>query len=194
MNNFFLSLNDLFRKFLHLELSRFSVERQAIIEAKKVFGNKKIVACEVGVFEGEHAFQMLKNLNIKKLYLVDPYSKYSDYEKSGSYKLIDNAKSKAKKKLLGFGDKVCWIEKFSDDALLDIKEKLDFVYIDGNHFSPYVDNDIVNYYPLVKTGGILAGHDYSPEFQDVLLAVHRLAKENKKKILFGKGTDWVIKK
>ena len=50
-------------------------ERQAIIEAKRNFGNKEIIACEIGTFMGRHALDMLKNLNITKLYLIDPYAK-----------------------------------------------------------------------------------------------------------------------
>ena len=42
----------------------------------------------------------------------------------------------------------------------DIKEKLDFVYIDGNHNYEFVMKDLNAYYDLVKKDGILCGHDY----------------------------------
>lgn len=37
---------------------------------------------------------------------------------------------------------------------------LDFVYIDANHFKQFVLDDIAAWYPKVRNGGIIAGHDY----------------------------------
>jgi cephalosporin hydroxylase len=37
---------------------------------------------------------------------------------------------------------------------------LDFVYIDANHAYNYVVQDIELWYPKVKKGGYLCGHDY----------------------------------
>lgn len=51
-------------------------------------------------------------------------------------------------------------------ATSDIASKLfaqgyfDFVFIDGCHFYEYVLNDIKNWLPLVRKGGVIAGHDY----------------------------------
>ena len=47
----------------------------------------------------------------------------------------------------------------SEDAVDDIPEKLDFVYIDGNHAYEYVKKDIGLYYPKLKKGGVIGGHD-----------------------------------
>ena len=40
-------------------------------------------------------------------------------------------------------------------------ESLDFVFIDASHDYDNVCNDILKWYPKVKIGGILAGHDYN---------------------------------
>ncbi len=181
-------------KFMNVFFSKKHKERQAIIEARKHFKNKKIVACEIGAFMGKHALDMLKNLNITKLYIIDPYARYEDYKKSGSYKHIVEAKKISHNLLKPYQDKIVWIEKFSDDAIKDIKEKIDFLYIDGNHYSPYIDNDLENYYPLVKEGGIISGHDYCNRFKDVVLAVDRFFKKKSKKAIFGHGNDWVVKR
>lgn len=171
-------------------ITKFFPERLAIIKAKEHFKNKEIIACEIGVFKGYHAYQILKHLYIEKLYLIDPYVKYEDYKNDKSYRNILKAKQKAKKLLEPYKDKIIWIEKFSHDAIKEINEKIDFLYIDGNHFHPYVDNDIKNYYPLVNKGGIISGHDYSNSWQDVVNAVNKFF--NKKRIFFGEGTDWLV--
>lgn len=167
-------------------------ERQAIMEAKKLFKNKKIVACEIGTFEGKHAYQMLKHLNVERIYLVDPYEEYEDYKKDNSCEKVNIAKKKALNLLKPFGKKIVWIKKYSNDAIKDIPEALDFLYIDGNHYSPYINRDLENYYPLVKEGGIISGHDYVEEWRDVIDAVNQFALKINKKVVFGKGTDWII--
>lgn len=170
--------------------------RGAIKKAKEVFKDREIIACEVGVFKGEHALQILKNLNVKKLYLIDPYKEYNDYKDyrkdSNNYHNLKEVKKAARKCLKKFDEKIVWVEKFSNKALRDINEKLDFVYIDGNHETPYINNDIQNFFPLIKYGGIISGHDYSSDFPDVINTVFELSKKINKPIFFGEGTDWLF--
>ncbi len=188
-------LKSLIRKALNclgLEVSKIYPERQAIIEAKKHFNNKSIIACEIGIYDGEHALEMFKHLNISKFYLIDPYTKY-DYVDDNLYKRLQKAKKNAHQLLAPYQDKIVWIEEYSDNALPHIKEPLDMVYIDGNHYSPYVDNDIENYYKIVAEGGVISGHDYSwIGWPDVANAVHAFIIRENKKLIFGRGLDWVV--
>jgi predicted O-methyltransferase YrrM len=48
---------------------------------------------------------------------------------------------------------------------------LDFVFIDANHSYEFVKDDINAWYPKVKKGGILAGHDYIKLWSGVIQAV-----------------------
>jgi hypothetical protein len=48
---------------------------------------------------------------------------------------------------------------------------LDFVYIDADHSYEIVKKDIKSWYPKVKIGGVIAGHDYYNSNQ-VISAVH----------------------
>jgi len=49
----------------------------------------------------------------------------------------------------------------SDEAAVRVVDgSLDFVYLDANHDSPYVDQDLGLWAPKVRAGGVLAGHDY----------------------------------
>lgn len=185
-------INIVFRNVLKIQISKYSKERQAILEAKKLFGDKPIVACEIGVFKADHVVSMFENLNIKKIYLIDPYEKYTEYSEDEWCKDVYDAKTIAHRLLRKYKDKIVWIEKYSDEALLDIKDKLDFLYIDGNHYHPYVDNDIKNYSKLVKDGGIISGHDYDNAWIDVIRAVNKFSESTNKKVSFGYGTDWII--
>ena len=141
----------------------------------KTLGND-LVGVEIGVCKGESALGMLQNLPIKMLYLVDPYVEYEEYnitEISGCPNMDENEAS-AKELLKDYEGRITWSRKKSNDAVNDIPNDLDFVYIDGNHAGGYVKMDIENYYPKVKDGGILAGHDFQKiEIRDSVLEFNK---------------------
>lgn len=63
--------------------------------------------------------------------------------------------------------------KSVDASTLYEDQSLDFVFIDGDHSYDAVINDISSWFPKIKSGGILAGHDY-PVFDEVTNAVNKL--------------------
>ena len=127
---------------------------------------KGLVGAEIGVCGGEHALSLLKTLKIDTLFLIDPYEMYEIYANGdgNSYGKTQSSLSdsfiQAKKLLKPFEENIQWVKKLSDDAVKDIHESLDFVYVDGNHDYEFVKNDIKNYYPLLKKGGVIGGHDF----------------------------------
>jgi predicted O-methyltransferase YrrM len=57
-----------------------------------------------------------------------------------------------------------YLKMTSKQATRKIKnQSLDFCFLDGDHTVPVVYQDIHDYLPKVKKGGILLGHDYSLE-------------------------------
>ncbi len=61
-------------------------------------------------------------------------------------------------------DSVSAAKAFPDNSV-------DFLFIDASHDYESVRDDIAAWYPKVKLGGIIAGHDYANEFQGVIRAV-----------------------
>ncbi|MCG2718260.1 MAG: class I SAM-dependent methyltransferase [Nanoarchaeota archaeon] len=107
------------------------------------FENKELVGVEIGTYRGVNALNILLNLPIKKLYLIDPYLDYGEYtDKYGDEPSLDPLFDIVKKKLSKFKDKVVFIKKMSFDAINDIPDNVDFVYIDGNHKYEYVKQDM----------------------------------------------------
>jgi hypothetical protein len=136
----------------------------------KVRQGKKLVGAEIGVCGGEHALSLLENLDIAKLYLIDPYELYSAYKEGHAHYGVDQApldmsERQAKQLLQEHAQKIVWVKKLSADAAADISEQLDFVYVDGNHEESFVRDDINKYYGLLKSGGVLGGHDFYNGFQ-----------------------------
>lgn len=114
-----------------------------------------LVGVEIGVSSGANALNIAENLDIRKLYLVDPYIEYEHYKQEN----IDVWKEKAHHLLEKYSDRIIWVEKISKDAAADIPNGLDFVYIDGSHLYEVVLNDIGIYYKKVKSGRLIGGHD-----------------------------------
>lgn len=49
---------------------------------------------------------------------------------------------------------------------------LDFVFIDGNHTRESVMEDCAAWWPKIKVGGVMSGHDYDVHFNEVVSAVN----------------------
>jgi hypothetical protein len=67
-------------------------------------------------------------------------------------------------------------------------EKADFVWIDGDHEYEDVKADILFYKSVLKSGGILSGHDYEEKFPGVIRAVNELCPGFSR----GHGTSWFV--
>lgn len=159
------------------------------------FGTEKnIVGVEIGVAAGDGSLTMLYFMPNLKIYCIDPWEHRDKegYEASFSQEQHDRTFEIAKTRLGTYGDKAILIKKRSDDAVFDIPEIVDFVYIDGHHEYTQVLRDIENYYHKVRSGGIIGGHDYG-QVPDVTWAVNQFFPIEE----INKGDDftwWVFKK
>ena len=89
-----------------------------------------------------------------------PNEEYDDYTNNRGH--ID-AYSESMLAVEGFEDRAFMLRMKGDDAAeLFPDGSLDFVYIDANHNYESVKSDIECWYPKVKYGGLLLGHDYLP--------------------------------
>jgi predicted O-methyltransferase YrrM len=71
---------------------------------------------------------------------------------------------------------------------------LDFVFIDANHSYEFVKDDINAWYPKVKKGGILAGHDYNRSWQGVIQAVDEFILKHNYSLEINSEQCWGITK
>lgn len=113
---------------------------------------------EIGVYKGKFSQKFLQaGLN---MFAIDPWLVYYDFSNPDMIKRMDYLYACAKKNLAPFPNCTI-IKKSSMEALADIPDaSLDFVYIDGHHIFRYVAEDICEWSNKVRTGGVVAGHDY----------------------------------
>jgi len=118
------------------------------------------IGVEVGTRHGIYADILLSGSSNLKLFCVDPYIVYNEniIKSQNDLDIIEN---EARNRLSKYKNRVTIIKKTSMDAVKDFKNNsIDFVYIDGNHEFQHVVNDIYEWQRRVKTGGIVAGHDF----------------------------------
>ena len=137
------------------DLDKNDLDKHSIV---KHYIKNNFICIEIGTDSGDFAEFMLKN-NILKLYCIDPYISYDKYHDGINNKTGDHLYNSTKNRLSLFGEKVKMIRKFSHDAFDDIKEPIDFIYIDGNHSYEYVLQDLIDWYPKLKSGGVIIGDD-----------------------------------
>ncbi len=138
---------------------------------------KGIVGVEIGVASGQSAQGFLTALDIKNLYLVDPFEKYYDATQGDGLvgKDFNEAYPEAYQRLKDYP--VAWILRKSEEAVKQIfDESLDFVYIDGDHQYEYVKKDIEAWTKKVKKGGVVSGHDFT--IGDITKAVEEYVEKN----------------
>jgi hypothetical protein len=118
---------------------------------------------EVGVANGEYS-KLICDLNPQmKLYGIDPWTPYKDYidfKKHSTFKMMEEETLRRMRKYIKEGQYEI-IKEFSIDAVKRFEDKsLDFVYIDANHEGDYALIDVTAWAKKVKSGGIVAGHDF----------------------------------
>jgi len=115
---------------------------------------------EVGVCDGRYSEILMKTIPGLKLWGIDPYIEYSGDSKQRKQDEHNDKYRQAKARLDKFPNYELVVCESVEAAKLVEDESLDFVFIDGNHFYEYVRDDIRAWYPKVRLGGILSGHDY----------------------------------
>ncbi len=140
-----------------------------------------LTGVEIGVWKGKNANCLMAYLDIEKLYLIDPYEFYDGYDESDyidEHINPDETYINTKELLSPYKEKTKFIREKSEDAVKKIPDKLDFVYVDGNHSYEYVMKDIELYWPKIRKGGLLCGDDFGLHQPGVCRAVSEFIQEN----------------
>lgn len=172
-------------------------ERPALQFIKNNLKKKEgLVGVEIGVFRGENARNMFETMHIKHLYLIDPWISYDDTDPNmHGTEVLNEALENTKRLLKPYLDKVTFIKKFSDEALSDIPENVDFIYIDGNHEYAFVKKDMFNYYKKISPGGMMGGHDLNhlERHKGVTRAFFEFIAKSKVRPFIESPDWWVVK-
>lgn len=146
---------------------------------------------EVGVFAGESTRVFVESWQVARLFAVDPWD--GDYDE-GSGWTCPFEWSDVEQSFRGWAQhepRVVTLRMASLEAAQCFAGgSLDFVYIDAGHAYQDVRNDILAWTPRIKADGWLGGHDFSPAFPGVQVAVRKAAREFR---VF-QDTSWLCRK
>jgi len=153
-----------------------------------------LVGVEIGVCLGVTTDALLSQIpNIKKIYAVDNYPAFIDWNGGDiNEERQELMKQYAKDLLTPFGDRVEFCYESSVEFANRFKEEecLDFIFIDGDHSEETSYRDFCNYYPLIKKGGIFAGHDIV--LPEVKRSLEKFLGEKFSKVITVSNNAWYL--
>jgi hypothetical protein len=137
-----------------------------------------LIVAEVGVAEGRFSLDFLK-AGVEKLYLIDAWEALNQKGDGGFGKeWHDDNYNGMLSRIDPFKRKVNILRGLSYEMSEEIKDnELSMVYIDADHSYDGVKRDLNAFYSKVKSGGIIAGHDYTNSDYGVFQAVAEFCKE-----------------
>jgi|TARA_Y100000310_G_C20483160_1_gene715666 hypothetical protein len=120
---------------------------------------------EVGVQEGIFSEILLKDSTLNRLYSIDSWRSFEKeeyYDKANVYDFLHYQNYlKTRFRLMKFKNRSICLRMLSEDATQLFEDnELDFIYLDANHSYNAIKKDIQLWWPKIKKGGVLAGHDY----------------------------------
>ena len=115
---------------------------------------------EVGVFRGQFSKRLLDNSKLSVLYCIDSW----EQGQQRARQTAGENYQEARKVLRYYGDRVEIMKMSSMSAAQRFKPGFfDFVYLDADHEYGAVKADLFAWWPLVRSGGCFAGHDYKDQ-------------------------------
>lgn len=125
---------------------------------------------EIGCHRGKNAAALLARMPNLALYMIDPYG--GDPEHSPFYEECLNETQFAKDRrriVIGYSPQAA--DQFPN-------EHFDFAFVDGDHAFQSALDDFYAWWPKVKSGGWLFGHDYQhPDEKELGWGVTQAAEE-----------------
>ncbi len=148
---------------------------QSLINVIVAKVDRPLVGAEIGVWKGELTAALLRRFPELTLYAVDPWDagdavmdRFFVQDTVLTKRTIDkamrqlgNARQEFFKNTSFAHDRCIVLQDESSTAVKAVADNsLDFVFIDGSHLYTYVKQDIEQWLPKVKIGGLVSGHDY----------------------------------
>jgi hypothetical protein len=149
------------RSVLHIERTRADRQLQ-LIDWLRPRGEVRFGA-EVGVFDGYTSDVLLQEFAGLRLWMVDPWQPVAH---PGAGPALDAAGFEQRRHVALWWTSHAEERRFelrlrsTDAAPLFPDGSLDFAYIDADHSYEAVRSDLVAWWPKVRAGGLLCGHDY----------------------------------
>eukprot|EP00929_Paragymnodinium_shiwhaense_P066852 TRINITY_DN33586_c0_g1_i1.p1 TRINITY_DN33586_c0_g1~~TRINITY_DN33586_c0_g1_i1.p1 ORF type:complete len:374 (+),score=70.15 TRINITY_DN33586_c0_g1_i1:283-1404(+) len=153
---------------------RLEAEASAAYSAQSGVPDIRVV--ELGVNSGDNAGRLLDSHAALRYMGVDSYEADRALDLDGGGEtgkaLLKKAQSRLQRHMES-GRARLVVARTAEAATWQ-QEAVDVLFVDGDHSLEGVRADLEAWLPLVRSGGIIAGHDYSRKFRGVARAVHSM--------------------
>jgi len=180
-------------KFLPVGLREINQNRRRLFLLQTM--PKNSICAEIGVNRGNFSKSILKIVNPKKLYLIDPWKlPENQAEMVENYnKTLKRVKNEIE------SGQVILKKESSLDVLGKFEDNFfDWIYVDGDHRYEFVKKDLELCYSKVKKNGFITGDDYNhqggPFKREVAKAVDEFIKKATVEVILLKNEQFIFKK
>jgi len=154
------------------------------------------IFAEIGSWKGQSTVYMAEEIekyekNIK-FYAIDTFDGTADEHDKDVDVINKTLYDTYLKNISPVKDYIITIKGNSTEVYTQFEnESIDFLFIDGDHTYKGVRADLLNWFPKVKKGGIIAGHDYAEPSCGVKMAVDSYFLFTG---IIQNGTSWIYNK
>lgn len=152
-----------------LDADRVYRHQKSLLSLLRRMTGPSLLMAEIGVFAGATSEYLLANEPRLRLHMIDPwraaepdstYAKSRDRVATLTQEQMDAVARQADERTM-FAEGRRWIHPSTSLAVAEwMQGPFDLVFIDAEHTYEGCSADIAAWWPKVKPGGILAGHDY----------------------------------
>lgn len=127
---------------------------------------KNAIGLELGIFRGDLAKNVIRELTPKMYYMIDPWKHHPGWKKKkykGKYIVDQDFVEWMFQDICKEFDKpnVRIYRGFSYELVNEFEDEyFDFIYVDASHKYKDLLRDLTLYYPKLKDGGLMSGDDW----------------------------------
>jgi len=130
---------------------------------KNNYFKNDIKILEIGVYEGSYASKINEAFPNSSLHLLDTWdTNDTDFYYSARPKAVESAFEVANSRFKNNKNITFIVENSNVAHKKYDKNFFDWIYIDADHSYEAVLSDLNNWYPKLKSNGIMSGHDWNP--------------------------------
>tara|TARA_Y100000114_G_C11729596_1_gene312822 strand:+ start:190 stop:933 length:744 start_codon:yes stop_codon:yes gene_type:complete len=133
---------------------------------------------EIGVADGVNSMRIFHSMNPSTMYLIDPWVSQNNRaaDRGSSQNQHSVALKKAKNRFSTYSN-VVFIKAYAEQVVDNFPDKyFDFIYVDGDHSYEGCKKDLFMWYPKLKFGGFLGGHDFTNNLSSMCLKGYGVQK------------------
>ena len=168
-----MNFDDVWESGNHISMSIFKEEGEVLYNAVMELPENSLIV-EIGAYVGRstHVLATVAKHRKSRVITIDPFLvEFDGWDGT-------NAKRYFVRNVLSVFDNVQLIEGRSQDVVDQVPDGIDFMFIDGDHAYESVKMDCENYLPKLKSGGLVAFHDYcGSSFKGLQKAVDEYCSE-----------------